>query len=192
MSFKEWLKGSGHIEYDIQPGDTLNAGIGAEIKYDERSPNVVRENFDIESEPGDEVFYHFTEDRGNFHNLEETSISSDERGNPLFSDLVEYQIGECLEMALVGLNYVQDEADEVYLVNGSLPDIDRLNVLTPDHSYLILENSGEYQVFDPATLIDGEPVRGKIVGLGEFSTLELEENLQKELESEFGQKYALQ
>lgn len=192
MGFGEGLKNFGQIEYDIQPGETLSAGIGAEIRYDERSPEVVEGYFDTGSEPGDEILDHFKQGRKNYHDLDETVISFDENGNPFFSDLVEEQIGECLEMALVGLSYVQNDVEETYLVNGSLPDTDNLGFLSPEHAYLILEDGGSYEVFDPATLLDGEPVRAEIVGIGDFNTLNLEEGVQQELESSFGQKYALE
>lgn len=189
------LKDFPNIEYDIQPGELLCAGFGgAQIRYDERSPEVVNKYFDTDSEPGEEIFEHFTERRGNFHNLEEQGVSTDEDGNPLFSDLVESGIGECLEMSLVGLNYVQDDADEVYLVNGSTPDSDGyLGNLYPEHAYLILEHEGkEHELFDPARLIGGEPVRGQILGVGDFSILELEDEVHEEVESAFGQRYSLQ
>ncbi len=190
--FGDSLKEFSFIEHDIEPGKTLSGGLGAEIRYDERSPDVVEEHFDTDTEPGDEIFNHFTNDRGNYHSIEEQGISTDKDGNPLFSELVEEEVGECLEMALVGLNYVQDDFDEVYLVNGSLPDTDQLNYKVPEHAYLILEDEKGYEVFDPARLIGNEPVRGRIVGIGDSNTLELESDVQEDFESAFGQKYSLQ
>jgi len=190
-SFGESLKELPGIEYDIQPGDTLSAGLGAHVKYDERSPEVINEHFETDSKPSDEIFNYFTEGRDNYHDLDEQRISTDENGNPIFSELVEEEIGECLEMALVGMNYVQDEYNEVYLVNGSLPDTEELGFKVPEHAYLILEDSEEYEVFDPARLIGQEPVRGRIVGIGDFNTLELEDEVQETFESAFGRKYSL-
>lgn len=51
MSFGDSLKEFPNIEYDIQPGETLHAGLGAELRYDERVPEVVDGYFDTESEP---------------------------------------------------------------------------------------------------------------------------------------------
>lgn len=193
MSFGDSLKQFPGIEYGIEPGNTVSAGLGAEINYDEASEEVVEQHFDTDSEPGNEIFEHFTEGRDNYHSIEEMGISTDENGNPLFSDLVEQEVGECLEMALVGLNYFQDEAEEVYLVNGSVPDTDELGYKVPEHAYLIIEHSEqEYEVFDPARLIGGEPVRGAITNVGDFNTLELEPEVQDSFESAFGQKYSLQ
>jgi hypothetical protein len=186
------LRISHNIEYDIQPGSALTAGLGAEIRYDDKVPETVEEHFNTQTEPGDEIFNHFTERRGNYHSIDEQGISTDEDGNPHFSELVEEEIGECLEMALAGLSFVQDDKEEVYLVNGSLPDIDQLNYKVPEHAYLILEDNEGYEIFDPAKLLNSEPVRGRIVGVGESNTLELEEEVQEEFESAFGQKYSIQ
>ena len=193
MTFGDSLKEFPNIEYDIQPGDTLHAGLGAELRYDELAPEVVEKYFDTESEPGNEIFEHFTEGRGNYHSIEEEhEISTDENGNPVFSEMVEERVGKCIEMALVGMQYIQDEADEVYLVNGSLPDIEQLNHKVPAHAFLILEDSDErYEIFDPARLIGEEPVRGDITEIGDSNTLLLEDEVQKKLDSAFGQRYSL-
>lgn len=192
--FGDSLKEFHNIEYGIQPGDTLHAGLGAELRYDERAHEVVDEHFDTESEPGEEIFNHFTEGRDNYHGIEEEhGITTDENGNPFFSELVEEGVGECIEMALVGMQYVQDDVDEVYLVNGSLPETDDLYFKTPEHAFLILEHQDEsYEVLDPARLIGNEPVRGEITGIGDANTILLEDEVQETVESAFGQRYSLQ
>lgn len=192
--FGDSLKEFPNIEYNIQPGDTVHAGLGAELRYDERAPEVVEDNFDTDSEPGYEIFEHFTEGRGNYHSIEEEyGISTDENGNPLFSEMVEEGVGECIEMALVGMQYVQNEVDEVYLVNGSLPDTEELNYKVPEHAFLILESSDEaYEVFDPARLVGEEPVRGDITEIGDFNSILLEDGVQDTFESAFGRRYSLQ
>lgn len=193
------LKEFHNIEYDIQPGDTIGAGLGAELKYDERAPEAVDEQFDTDSEPGQEIFEYFTDGRGNYHSIEEEhGISTDEDGNPVFSEMVDEEVGECIEMALVAMQHVQDEADEVYLVNGSLPDTDEPSYKVPEHAYLILEHSDDesnhrYEVLDPARLIGGEPIRADITGVDtDFNNIELEEDVQDEFESAFGRTYSLQ
>lgn len=191
--FGDSLKEFHNIEYDVRPDETLHAGLGAELRYDERAPEVVDEYFDTESESGDEIFEHFTESRGNYHSIEEEhGISTDENGNPVFSEMVEEGVGECIEMALVGMQYVQDGVDEVYLVNGSLPDTEELNYKVPEHAFLILEHSDErYEIFDPARLVGGQPVRGDITGIGDSNTILLEDGVQDTLESAFGRRYSL-
>lgn len=107
--------------------------------------------------------------------------------------MVEEGVGECIEVALVGTQYVQDEADEVYLVNGSLPNTEELNYKVPEHAFLILEHSDQrYEVLDPARLVGKEPVRGDIAEIGDANTLLLEEEVQDTFESAFGRRYSLQ
>lgn len=190
--FGDALKEFPRIEYDIQPGETICAGHGgAEMNYDERAPNLVEEYFETQSEPGTEIFEHFSKSRGRFHELDEKY--KDEDGTPVLSRLLEDSKGECIEMALVGMQFFQEDIHEVYLVNGSLPKTDQLNVKTPEHAYLILENSDEgYELFDPARLVGGEPIRGDISGIGDSNTILLEEGVQDTVESSFGRRYSLQ
>ena len=194
-SFADALKELPGIEHDIQPGDEVSAGLGVQVRYDEQAHQTVEEHFDFphnEQEPGQEIFNHFTERRNNYRDLDEDRVSRDQEGNPVFSDLVEEQIGECVEMALVGVQHAQEEAEEVYLVNGSLPSLDELNYKVPEHAYLILEqDNGQFEVYDPSRILGEEPVRGTITDIGESNTLILDEETQTAIEQAYDKRYSL-